>query len=523
VTAPHEIRRALFSVTDKTGLVELATALAARGVTLVASGGTARHLRDAGLSVTAVESLTGFPEILGGRLKTLHPALHAGLLADRGQPEHQEALARLGVQPIDLVVVNFYAFEAAAAQAPLPIEAIDIGGPTLVRAAAKNFAWVTVLSDPWDYAGFLSAWGAGGPDRDWRQRAAARAFERVAAYDAAIAARFVRETRSTPPSADPWPDAWERRRPRAGIELRYGENPHQSAAAYRDEPACGLGALRQLSGPDLSYNNLQDADAAFDLVYDLGDGPACAIVKHTNPCGAARGRSAVEAWRAALACDPLSAYGGVAAFNVPVDAHVAAAVAGTFLEVLCAPEIDSQALQQLAAHKKKLRLLAVPRPAWYDARDRPAERELHGLLLVQDRDAGLDEIDGLQVASARPPTNAEREDLAFLLAVCKHVRSNAIVIGRDARTQGIGAGQMSRVDSCDLAVRKAMAAGHDLQGSVAVSDAFFPFADGVERLAAAGVRAILQPGGSKRDAEVIAAADRAGVAMLLSGRRHFRH
>jgi phosphoribosylaminoimidazolecarboxamide formyltransferase/IMP cyclohydrolase len=516
------LRRALLSVTDKSGLVDLARALAEGGVELVASGGTAAQLRQAGLPVTDVEAVTGFPEMLDGRVKTLHPALHAGLLADRGRDTHRADLERHGLRPIDLVVVNFYDFEAASAAHELPIEAIDIGGPTLVRAAAKNHAWVAVLTDPSDYDEFRAAWSSGRLDLAWRRRAAARAFQRIAAYDAAIAARFahVVEAPAEPPAtgARTWPAVWTASRPRLPLGLRYGENPHQAAAAYRDEPERGLARLRALQGGLLSYNNLLDADAAVGLVRDLGPRPACVLVKHNNPCGAARAATAAAAFTAARACDPLSAYGGIAAFNVGLDAEAAEALADLFLEVVCAPEVLPAARARLAS-KKKLRLLEVP----FDPPSALVERQLDGLLLVQERDLGLDELQHLEVVTRRQPTDAERRDLGFLVAVCKHVRSNAIVVGRDERTLGIGAGQMSRVDSCDLAVRKARAAGHDLSGSVAVSDAFFPFADGVEVLAAAGVGAILQPGGSKRDAEVIEAADRLGLAMVLSHRRHFRH
>jgi phosphoribosylaminoimidazolecarboxamide formyltransferase/IMP cyclohydrolase len=306
------------------------------------------------------------------------------------------------------------------------------------------------------------------------------------------------------------------------MPLRYGENPHQQAEAWIDAPAWGLGAMRQLGGEELSFNNLVDADAALDLVFDLGDRPACAIIKHTNPCGAAVGATPADAFRAALDCDPVSAYGGVVAFNFSLDAEAADAVAAHFFEVICAPAIDPVA-REILRQKKRVRVLEVPRETWSPVPGRRVERPLHGMTLVQDRDIGFAELDELQVVTRAQPTPAERADAAFALAVVKHVRSNAIVIARDGRTLGIGAGQMSRVDSCDLAVRKAAAAGHELGGSVAASDAFFPFADGVERLVAAGVHVVVQPGGSKRDAEVVAAADVAGICMLLSGRRHFRH
>jgi phosphoribosylaminoimidazolecarboxamide formyltransferase/IMP cyclohydrolase len=511
------LRRAVLSVTDKTGLVELGRALVARDVELVASGGTAQHLSASGLPVTAVDAVTQFPEMLDGRVKTLHPALHAGILADRDRAAHRDDLQRHGIRPVDLVVVNFYDFDAAAAASPLPIEAIDIGGPTLVRAAAKNHAHVVVLSDPADYGDFLRAWEAGRLDESWRRTAAARAFARVARYDAAIAAGFERAAADAAP-APAWPPVWVVRGERVPLELRYGENPHQRAAVYRDLPPHGLGALVQASGDALSYNNLLDADAALRLVEELGPQPACVLVKHNNPCGAARAESAVAAFHAALACDPVSAYGGIAAFNGIVDEAVEAALGSLFLEVLCAPAFTPAALARLA-QRKRLRVLTVP-PGDTTAFE---TRCVRGLVLVQEPDRGAADESTWTVVTRRAPTAMERRGLGFVHAVCKHVRSNAIVLGRDQRTLGIGAGQMSRVDSCDLAVRKAMVAGHDLAGSVAASDAFFPFADGVERLAAGGVTAIVQPGGSKRDPEVIAAADRLGLAMVWSHRRHFRH
>jgi phosphoribosylaminoimidazolecarboxamide formyltransferase/IMP cyclohydrolase len=552
------LRRALLSVTDKSGLVELGRALVARGVELVASGGTAAALRDAALAITRVEDVTRSPEMLDGRVKTLHPALHAGILADRGKPQHLADLEAHGMTGIDLVVVNYYDFAAASGRETLPIEAIDIGGPTLGRAAAKNHAWVTVLSDPSEYAPFLAALDAGRLDLEWRRGAAARTFARVAEYDRAIATRFASATagdaalastdegstviaaRAPAPSTAPrpaaasikattahasevapartWPEVWVRHRVRVPLLLRYGENPHQAAAVYRDEPAWGLGRMRQLGGSELSFNNLLDAEAALALVRDLGEAPAAVLVKHNNPCGAARGANAAAAFRAALGCDPVSAFGGIAAFNVPLDADAAAAIGDLFLEVLCAPEITDEALSVLAS-KKRLRILEVPP----DAHAHLDERLLHGLLLVQEPDSGWPEMRDLEVVTRRAPDDAQRRDAEFLLRVCKHVRSNAIVVGRGERTLGIGAGQMSRVDSCELAVRKATSAGHDLTASVAASDAFFPFADGIEKLAAAGVETIVQPGGSKRDPEVIEAADRLGMSMLVTHRRHFRH
>jgi phosphoribosylaminoimidazolecarboxamide formyltransferase/IMP cyclohydrolase len=505
------LRRAILSVTDKRGLVELAEALVAGDVQLFASGGTARHLGDAGLEVSAVEELTHFPEILAGRVKTLHPGVLAGVLADKSNAEHRADLEEHELAEIDLVVVNFYAFENAARQETMPLEAIDIGGPTLVRAAAKNFDSVVILTHPSDYREFLAAWQQGGLNVELRRSLAARAFERVAEYDRIIADRFTSAAGGAPPTAP------------TRTTLRYGENPHQTGEALLEQPPWGLGTLQQSSGEALSYNNLVDADAALDLVYDLGKRPACAIIKHNNACGAALGSTARGAFSAALACDPVSAFGGVVAFNCSVDADVADALSGHFFEVLCAPSVSAVAREMLQQKKKRLRVLEVSRQTWCPQKHSRAERRLHGITLIQDRDHGFDELAHLEVVTQRQPTPDEREDAVFLWSVAKHVRSNAIVIGSGRRTLGIGAGQMSRVDSCEIAVHKAGGAGHDLMGSVAASDAFFPFPDGVERLAEAGVRVVVQPGGSKRDAEVVSAADRLGITMLFTGRRHFRH
>jgi phosphoribosylaminoimidazolecarboxamide formyltransferase/IMP cyclohydrolase len=509
------IRTAVLSVTDKRGLGDLGRALAAHGVRMVASGGTAAALRDAGVEVMAVEDWTHYPEMLSGRVKTLHPALHAGILADRGDLEHQRDLAAHALEAVDLVVVNFYDFATAAAHAPLPIEAIDIGGPTLVRAAAKNHRWVSALSDPGDYAEFIARLEQGQIDLAYRRRLAARAFARVADYDAHIAAAAALSTSD----GDGWPEVWAPARRRLPLVLRYGENPHQIAAAYADDPAWGLGRMRQLAGVELSFNNLLDADAALGLVHDLGPDPACVLVKHANPCGAARAADAAAAFRAARAADPVSAFGGIAAFNVPVDAATAEAIGDLFLEVLCAPRVTAEALAVLAA-KKRLRILEVPDDAPAGWRD---ERRLRGVVLVQSADRHFDEWQRVEIVTRRQPSAEELRDLEFAWRVCKHVKSNAIVAVRGQATLGVGAGQMSRVDSCALAVSKARAADHDLTGAVAASDAFFPFADGVEALAEAGITAIVQPGGSKRDDEVVAAADRLGLAMVCTGRRHFRH
>jgi phosphoribosylaminoimidazolecarboxamide formyltransferase/IMP cyclohydrolase len=507
-------RTAVLSVTDKTGLVEFARGLVAHDVQLVASGGTAAALRDAGLPVTAVEAWTRFPEMLSGRVKTLHPALHAGILADRGDAAHRADLEQHALNAVDLVVVNFYDFAAAATRTSLPIEAIDIGGPTLARAAAKNHAWVTVLTHPTEYEPYSERLRANAIDLGYRRDCAARTFARVAEYDARIAAAF-----AAPVAGAAWPAAWAPTRTRLPLELRYGENPHQPAVAYADEPRWGLGCMSLLQGVELSFNNLLDADAALGVVRDLGPGPACVIVKHANPCGAARGSDGAAAFVAARACDPVSAFGGIAAFNVPVDAAIAEAIGDLFLEVLCAPRVLPDA-RAVLGRKKRLRVLEVPEGEPGDWRD---ERRLRGITLVQSPDRGFDELQRLEVMTQRAPSDSERADCGFAWRVCKHVRSNAIVLVRDGRTLGVGAGQMSRVDSCELAVRKATATGHDVRGAVAASDAFFPFPDGVEALARAGIAAIIQPGGSKRDDEVVVAADRLGVAMLCTGRRHFRH
>ena len=510
---PFHIRRAVLSVTDKTGLVDLARTLVAGDVQLFASGGTAQHLQAAGIETTAVEELTHLPELLDGRVKTLHPGILAGVLADKSKSAHRQDLERHGWMPIDLVVVNFYAFDKSGT-GEIPIEAIDIGGPTLVRAAAKNSASVVVLSAPEDYGDFRAAYEQARLDLGFRRAMAARAFARVADYDRVIAERFIAR------EGEPAAPALLGHRYSIGPELRYGENPHQTAQVWFEQPPWGLGALRQHSGDALSFNNFVDVDAALDLVFDLGDRPAAAIIKHNNPCGAAQAATPAEAFAAALASDPVSAYGGIVAFGTSVDAQAAEAVAAHFFEAIAAPSYSPVALTILHA-KKRLRVLEVPRQKWSE--EGQTTRALHGALLVQDRDEGLEDLSQLEVVTRAQPSASEREDAAFLQGVAKHVRSNAIVIGRGRRTLGIGAGQMSRVDSCELAVRKARAAGHDLRDSVAASDAFFPFPDGVERLGEAGIKVIVQPGGSKRDADVIAMADRLGLCMLLTHRRHFRH
>jgi phosphoribosylaminoimidazolecarboxamide formyltransferase/IMP cyclohydrolase len=523
------IRRALLSVSDKTGLVPFAAALAAQGVALVSTGGTARTLAEAGLSVTEVATVTGFPELLDGRVKTLHPVIHAGLLARRDRPDHLAALDRHGIAPIDLLVCNLYPFAetlAAGAQFAACLENIDIGGPALIRAAAKNHADVAVVTDPADYERVLAELAAdGGLGLATRRALARKAFALTAAYDAAIAAWMAREEGILFPetllvSA------------RLAARPRYGENPHQQAAFYRTEERRpprrpGVANARQLQGKELSYNNYADADAAFELVAEFA-GPAVAIVKHANPCGVALGAAPREAWEKALACDPTSAFGGIVAVNRPLDEATAEAIGWIFAEVVIAPAADDDAVAILAK-RPALRLIVadgLPDPA------APARtlRSLAGGLLVQQSDTRISRREDLRIVTRRAPSEREIADLLFAEIVAKHVKSNAIVFARDGATVGIGAGQMSRVDSVALAARKAAETGRNagLQeaptiGSVVASDAFFPFADGVEAAIAAGATAILQPGGSRRDAEVIAAADKAGIAMVFTGTRHFRH
>ena len=521
------IRRALISVSDKTGLAAFAAALAARGVELISTGGTAAALRAEGLAVTDVSALTGFPEMLDGRVKTLHPAIHGPLLARRDDAAHMAALAEAGFAPIDLLVVNLYPFErvrAEGADYATSLETIDIGGPAMIRAAAKNHAALAVAVDPEDYPAILAALDeTGGTDPGLRRRLAAEAFARTAAYDAAIAGWLADEARL---------DAPRRRVAAAGRRasaLRYGENPHQGAAFYADGSwRPGVGSARILQGKAPGYNNIADADAAFEAVAELdvfGE-PACVIVKHANPCGAALGATPEEAFRRAFDCDRVSAFGGIVAFNRPVDEAAARAVSEIFTEVVIAPEAEEGAVAVFAA-KPALRLLAtggLPDPA------APGTRwtQVAGGWLAQDRDAAL--LAETRVVTARRPSAAEEADLRFAWAVAKHMKSNAIVYAKDLRTVGIGAGQMSRVDSARIAARKAedMAAALGLpepptRGAAVASDAFFPFADGLEAAAEAGAASVIQPGGSKRDAEVIAAADARGIAMLFTGMRHFRH
>ena len=511
------IRRALLSVSDKTGILELARFLVERGVELVSTGGTARLLAEAGLPVTEAGNLTGFGEFLDGRVKTLHPAIHAGLLARRDRGEHLAELERREITPIDLLVVNLYPFEetlAAGAAFDACIEQIDIGGPAMIRAAAKNHAFVAVVVDPADYAGLMAAIGEkGGTDLATRRRLARKAFARTAAYDAAIATWLAGETGEFLPERLPVAG-------RRASELRYGENPHQKAALYAaGAPRPGVVGARQLQGKALSYNNILDADAAFELVAEFAD-PALVIVKHNNPCGVAEGSDPLDVWRRALACDPVSAFGGIVAFNRPLEADLAEELAKIFLEVVIAPEIRPEAAAVLAA-RRNLRVLetgGLPEP---ESRT-PLLRSVAGGFLAQERDAGTVDAADLRRVTARAPTEAELRDLLFAWKVAKHVRSNAIVLARGRATVGIGAGQMSRVDAVEIAVRKAESQ-RGARPCVVASDAFFPFPDGLVAAIEAGATAAIQPGGSVRDAEVIRAADEAGIAMLFTGMRHFRH
>ena len=518
MTTRLPIRRALVSVFDKRGLDRLAAALAAAGVEVVSTGSTAAALEGHGLAVTRVEELTGFPELLDGRVKTLHPRVHAGLLADRSQPGHQAELDEAGIAPFDLVVVNLYPFQETVADPgvdpALAIERIDIGGPAMVRAAAKNHAWVTVICDPADYPLAETALAAGGTTSSERRALAAEAFARTAAYDTAVATWMGQ-------AADPGSVFPERLGVSGRLRqpLRYGENPHQGAAFYAaDGPAgpWGLGAARQVAGKELSYNNLLDADAALALAAEHGGRPFATVVKHTNPCGAAFGATLEEAYAGALEGDPVSAFGGVVGLSRPLDAATAKRIAGIFTEVVVAPGFDDEALAVLAG-KPSLRLVQVDpaRPAgWLGV------RSVAGGLLAQEPDPGADDPAGWDLQTGDPPGPELLADLALAWSVAAHVKSNAIVLARDDRIVGVGAGQQSRVDSVRIAVSKA---GERARGAAAGSDAFFPFPDGVEALAAAGVLAVAQPGGSVRDPEVTQAAAAAGMAMLHTGRRHFRH
>ena len=526
---PRRVTRALLSVSDKSGLIDFARALAAHGIELVSTGGTAKAIAAAGLAVRDVSELTGFPEMMDGRVKTLHPNVHGGLLAIRANAEHKAAMADHNIAPIDLLVVNLYPFEATVekgADYDDCIENIDIGGPAMIRAAAKNHDDVAVVVEGSDYQAVLDELAAndGATTRALRRRLAAKAYARTAAYDAAISNWFAAQLKT---------DAPEFRAVGGKLiqSLRYGENPHQTAAFYRTpEQRPGVSTARQVQGKELSYNNINDTDAAYECIgeFDAKRAAACVIVKHANPCGVAEGDSLVSAYKKALACDSTSAFGGIVALNRTLDAEAARTITEIFTEVIIAPDATDEAIA-IVATKKNLRLLlagGLPDPRALGL----TYKTVAGGLLVQSRDNAVVDAMTLKVATKRAPSEAEMRDLQFAFRVAKHVKSNTIVYAKDLATVGIGAGQMSRIDSARIAARKAQDAATELKltapmtwGSVVASDAFFPFADGLLVAIEAGATAVIQPGGSVRDDEVIKAADDAGIAMVFTGTRHFRH
>jgi phosphoribosylaminoimidazolecarboxamide formyltransferase / IMP cyclohydrolase len=524
VSAEKRIRRALLSVTDKSGLVELAQVLASFGVELVSTGGTAHVLREAGLAVKDISELTGFPEMLDGRVKTLHPKVHGGLLYKRGNKEHEAAVAAHGIEPIDMVVVNLYAFEKTAAKPGVAfgqiIENIDIGGPSMVRSAAKNFEDVAIVTRVADYPSLAEELKKqnGALSRETRWRLAKQAFALTAAYDTAIANTLEQMAEAPAPDAPAVLDTTSlpttlRINLPLAQPLRYGENPHQRAALYADGSGLGIAGAHQLQGKELSFNNLVDLDACWNLAEEFEE-PAVIIMKHTNPCGAATGENLLDAYRKALACDPVSAYGGVIGINREVDIEAAEEIAKLFVEAIAAPAFSPETRERFA-RKKNLRLVEV-----HAATPKFVVKHVSGGLLLQDADTGRVTASGLKTVTKRLPSPEELRSLLFAWKVCKHVKSNAIVYAKDGQTLGVGAGQMSRVDSARFG---AMKAALPLKGCVAASDAFFPFADGLEVIVQAGATAIIQPGGSVRDEEVIAAADKLGIAMVFTGMRHFRH
>ena len=516
-----KIQRAILSVTDKSGLVDFARKLAGMGVELVSTGGTAKLLRESGISVKDISELTGFPEMLDGRVKTLHPKVHGGILHRREDSAHRSAVAEHDIPAIDMVVVNLYAFEKTAAKPGVHfeelIENIDIGGPSMIRSAAKNFQDVAVVTSPTDYDAIADEMArfAGSLSSETKWRLAQKAFATTAAYDSAIASTLERvgvnghfELRASEGFPQTLRLSFQKT-----MDLRYGENPHQKAAMYSDGSGMGVANARQLQGKELSYNNITDLQAAWDLAQDFDD-TVCAIIKHTNPCGVATGKTLVEAYLRALECDPVSAFGGVIGVNRPVDAEAAAEMSKLFLEVIAAPTFDAAA-KEIFSTKKNLRLVEVPagQQNW-------VLKNISGGMLIQDADLHQLADSELKIVTKRPPSPEEKRALLFAWKVCKHVKSNAILYARDGQTVGIGAGQMSRVDACKVGAMKAQL---PLKGTVAASDAFFPFPDGVEEISKTGATAIIQPGGSVRDQEVIEASDRLGLAMIFTGVRHFRH
>ena len=516
-----KIRRALLSVSDKAGIVDFAKALLPLGVELLSTGGTAQLLKLNGVAVTEVGDYTGFPEMMEGRVKTLHPKVHGGILARRDKPDHVKAMEEHGIPPIDMVVVNLYPFAQTIAKKGVSfddaIENIDIGGPAMVRAAAKNHAFVAIVTDPADYPVLLEKMKSSGGalDEAERYRLAAKAFSHTAEYDGMISSWLTAREPGGKPRE--FPDRLNLQF-RLAQTLRYGENPHQSAAFYveRDPPPGTLARFRQVQGKELSYNNIADADAAWECCRTF-DVPACVIIKHANPCGVAVAETPLAAYRNAFLTDPTSAFGGIIAFNRPVDGETAEAVAKQFVEVVIAPEYEDRALKAFSA-KQNVRLLTIPVER---AMNRLEMKRVGGGLLVQTADDF--DVAGMRVVTRRAPSSDEMNDLVFAFRVAKFVKSNAIVFCRHGMTLGVGAGQMSRVDSTRIAAIKAKNAGLSLRGSVVASDAFFPFRDGLDVLAAAGAKAVIQPGGSLRDEEVIAAADEHGIAMVFTGMRHFRH
>jgi phosphoribosylaminoimidazolecarboxamide formyltransferase/IMP cyclohydrolase len=518
------IQRAILSVTDKTGLVDFARQLSDLGIELISTGGTARLLRDSSIAVKDISELTGFPEMLDGRVKTLHPKVHGGILHRRENAAHIAAVAEHGIQPIDMVVVNLYAFEKTAAKPGVAfeelIENIDIGGPSMIRSAAKNFHDVAVVTSPADYPAIAEelARNQGALSLETKWKLAQKAFATTAAYDSAIASTLERIPDIKNPqfvAAEAFPQTL-RLSFQKTLDLRYGENPHQKAAMYSDGSGVGVANAHQLQGKELSYNNIVDLQAAWDLAqeFDPSEAAVCAIIKHTNPAGTATGKTLAEAYKRALECDPVSAFGGVIGVNRPIDGEAAEEMHKLFLEVIAAPGFDEAAKARFAT-KKNLRLVEVKA-----APQKWILKNVSGGTILQDNDVRpLQDID-LKVVTQRAPTPEETRAMLFAWKVCKHVKSNAIVYARDGQTVGVGAGQMSRVDSAKIGAMKAQL---PLKGTVAASDAFFPFPDGVEEIAKAGATAIIQPGGSQRDPEVVVAADRLGLAMLFTGVRHFRH
>ena len=520
------VKRALLSVSDKTGLADLGAMLQKNGVEILSTGGTARDLRESGIKIIDVSDYTGFPEMMGGRLKTLHPKIHGGLLALRGDQEHNDAAEAHEIPPIDLLVCNLYPFEETAKSNSSYndcVENMDIGGPAMIRAAAKNHGSVVVLVEPTDYEIFLEEFrlNNAGTTLHFRKSLAARAFARTAAYDSEIASWFADELQIKNPNRI----SLSGHSPKI---LRYGENPHQTAAFYQlNKQNFGVGTAEQLQGKELSYNNLNDTDAAFELVAEFGQ-PAIAIIKHANPCGAATGTNILSAYKRAYSCDQVSAFGGIVASNRIIDLDAASEMVNIFLEVVIAPDFTEAALS-VFAQKKSLRILktgGMPDPTEASKIFKP----LSGGLLVQDRDVGRIDKTKLQIVTRRQPSSEELDDLIFAFMVAKHVKSNAIVYAKEGATVGIGAGQMSRVDSSEVAAKKAKEASEKLgldkslaEGSVVASDAFFPFSDGLLTAVAAGARAVIQPGGSVRDNDIIAAANDHDIAMVMTGMRHFRH